>query len=210
MQKWEKFLLICLFILAIIGCFIGFILAESGLGEVKILADIDLSNLLAFIILAVVVACAIFDTYETLQSKTQLGSNKFEVTINGENKFRNALIFFALVTIFEFGVLLYSIDIQILPLFFISLILTYLFVMHNKINNGIGENGILYWGIYHNWSDIKSHNIENEGLLEINIVNSFFGFEYNYMIQFNLEENDKQEIENFLIEKLSIIDNQLN
>lgn len=207
MQKWEKFLLISLFILALLGSFTGFSIAKSGLGEVKVLANINLFNLLALILLVIVIACAIFDTYETFESKKQFGTSKFELILNTRNRFRNALIFLALATTLEFGVFLYSIDVQILPLFFISLILTLIFAFHSSINNGIGENGILHWGIYHNWADVQSHNVVDETLLELNVINNFFCFEYNYIIKFDFHKKDKQEIEKFLSEKLCVIDN---
>ncbi len=208
MQKWEKFLLISLFILAILGGFIGFAITASGLGEVKVLANIDLSNLLALILLGIVVACAIFDTYETFESKKQFGTSQFELILNTRNRFRNALIFLGLTTILEFFVFLYSIDLQILPLFFISLILTLIFAYHSTINNGISENGILHWGIYHNWDDVQSHNIIGETLLELSVINSFFCFEYNCIIKFDFDEKDKQEIEKFLSEELCDVTNQ--
>lgn len=207
MQKWEKFLIISLFILALLGSFIGFASTESGLGEVKVLANIDLSNLLELILLVIVIACAIFDTYETFESKKQFGTSKFELILNTRNRFRNALIFLALATTLEFSIFLYSIDVQILPLFFISLILTLIFAFHSSVNNGISENGILHWGIYHNWDDVLSHNVTNETLLELNVINNFFCFEYNYVIKFDFHEKDKQEIEKFLSEKLCVIDN---
>lgn len=208
MQKWEKFLLISLFILAILGGFIGFALTKSGLGELKVLANINLSNLLALVLLAIVVACGVFDTYETLESKKKFGTSKFELILNTRNRFRNALIVLALVTLLEFDAFLYSFDFQLLPLFFISIILTLIFAFHSTINNGINQDGILHWGIYHNWDDVQSHNITNDTLLEINVINNFFGFEYNYVIKFDFNEKDKQEIEKYLTERVSVIDNQ--
>lgn len=208
MQKWEKFLLISLFILAILGGLIGFAITESGIGEMKVLTNIDVSSLLALILLTIVITCAIFDTYETFESQKQFGTAKFEVTLNTRNRFRNVLIFLALVTIFEFGAFLYSIDIEILPSLFITLILNLIFAFHSMINNAIGENGILHWGIYHSWNDIKSHNIENENLLEMNVINNFFCFEYNCVIKFDFDEKDKEDIEKFLVDKLCGMDNQ--
>lgn len=208
MQKWEKFLLISLFLLAIIGGFIGFAINESGIGEMKVLANTNISSLVAFILLVIVIACAIFDIYETFESKTEFGTTKFEVTLNTRNRFRNILIFLSLIAIFEFGAFLYSLDTQILPSFFITLILTFIFAFHNRVNNGINENGVLHWGIYHSWNDIKSHNIENENLLKLTVLNKFFCLEYNYAIKFNFFEKDKIDIEKFLAEKLYFIYNQ--
>lgn len=210
MQKWEKFLLVSLFILAILGSFIGFAITQFRLGEVKVLANINLATLSELFFLVIVVACGIFDTYETLESKKQFGTSKFELILNTRNRFRNALIFLALVTLLEFDVFLYSIDFQILPLFFISLILTLIFAFHSTINNGIGENGILYWGFYYNWDDVQSHNIVDEKLLELNVINNFFTLKYSYKIKFNFDEKDRQEIEKFLTERLAIPDKQLN
>lgn len=208
MEKWEKFLLISLFILAILGGLMGFTITESGIGKMKVLANIDISNLITLISLIIVIACTIFDIYETFDSKKQFGVSKFEVTLNIRNKFRNILIFLALILLFEFGVFLYSIDLQILPLFCITLILTLIFAIHSMLNNGIGENGVLHWGIFHSWNDITFFSMKDENLLKLSVVNNFFCFKYNYVIKFDFDETENEDIEKFLTEKLCIVDNK--
>jgi len=74
--------------------------------------------------------------------------------------------------------------------------------LHYKANNGISENGILHWGIYHNWNDVKSYKIENETLLVMNILSKSFGFKYNNEIKFNFDREFKDNIESFLAERL--------
>jgi len=91
---------------------------------------------------------------------------------------------------------------HILPLCFITLILILLLVFHNRGDNGISENGILYCGIFHSLDDIESYKVEDELLLEINIVVDFFWFKYNNLVKFNFDEKDKDGIEFFLAERL--------
>lgn len=202
MQKWEKFLLASLFILAILGCLLGFAITKTGIGEVKVLADIDLFGLIELILLIIVVICTIFDIYETYEIKNQFCNTEFKVIMNTKNRFRNILIFLVLLSVFELGTFLKSIDMYMLPLFFITLILTYMFAFHNKLANCINDNGILYWGIYYSWEDVKSYKIKNQILLEMNIINNFFSFEYNNIIKLNFAEEDKAAIEEFITKKL--------
>lgn len=208
MQKWEKFLLISLIILGILGGGIGFIITESGFGDMKVLDNIDIFGLLELILSIIVIGCASFDVYETYESKKEFGDTKFKVAINTKNRLKNISIFLILINAFELGVFINSLDIYILPLFFITITLTFLFAFHNRIDNGISDNGILHWGIYHNWEDIKSHNIENETLLKIDVINNFFGFEYINIIKFDFDSSEKTNIEKFLTEKSNDISKQ--
>jgi len=202
MQKWEKNLLIILLILAILGALLGFAITKSEIGQVKFLANIDIFGFMELALLIISIVCAIFDIYEIHSSKNQLGTSKFNLIITTRNRFRNLLILFILIIIFELAVFIYSTDMYILPLFFITLILILLLVLHNRVDNGINENGILYCGIFHSLDDIESYKVEDELLLEMNIVVDFFWFKYNNLVKFNFDEKDKDGIEVFLAEKL--------
>lgn len=203
MQKWEKLLLISLFILAILGGLIGFIMNKSGIGDIKVLINLDIFSLLELILLIIVVGCTTFDVYETYKSKKQFGNIKFNITLNVRNKLRTILFCLIFISFFEFILFLISIDLYMLPLFFITLSLILIFIFHNKINNGINDYGILHWGIFHNWEDVKSYNIENDKLLKIKITNSILGFEYNNILKFDFDINQRTDIEKFLTRKLN-------
>ena len=91
---------------------------------------------------------------------------------------------------------------MLLPLCFMILIITLIQGFHYKAANGIGENGILHWGIYHSWNDVKSYKIENETVLEMNVLCKSCGFKYNNEIKFDFDKKDKDDIERFLAERL--------
>lgn len=202
MQKWRKVLLVGLLIMSIIGGLIGFAMGKSGIGEVKVWANIDMFSLFMLILLMIMVVCMIVDIYGIHKSKKQFGHAKFNVMIKTRKRSRNILIFLVLDTIFIFGMLLKSSDMHMLPLGGMVLIITLIQGLHYKASNGINEDGILYWGIYHSWNDIKSYKIENETLLEMNVLSKSCGFEYNNEIKFNFDKKDKADIEEFLVERL--------
>ena len=202
MQKWEKNLLIILLILTILGVLLGFAITKSEIGQVKFLANIDILGFIELALSLISIVCAILDIYEMHSSRNQLGTSKFNLIITTKNRLRNLLIFFAVIMILELAVFINSDDMHILPLCFITLILILLLVFHNRGDNGISENGILYCGIFHSLEDIESYKVEDELLLEINIVVDFFWFKYNNLVKFNFDEKDKDGIEFFLSERL--------
>lgn len=71
-----------------------------------------------------------------------------------------------------------------------------------RVDNGIGENGILHWGEYHSWNDVKSYKFENEKIIEMDVVSKLFGFKYNNEIKFEFDKKDRDDIERFLVERL--------
>ncbi|MCD2346171.1 DUF5673 domain-containing protein [Clostridium guangxiense] len=73
---------------------------------------------------------------------------------------------------------------------------------HYRAGNGIGENGILSFGVYHSWKDVKSYEIQNETLLEMNVLIKSCGFRYDNKIKFDFDKKGKNDIEIFLSEKL--------
>jgi len=202
MQKWRKVLLVSLFIMAIIDGLIGFAMAKSGIGKVKVFANIDMFSLIMLILLIFIVVCMTLDIHGIFKSKNQFGPAKFKVMIKTRKRLRNVLIFLVLDTICEFGIFLYSTDMHMLPLCFIILLFTLIQIFHYKVDNGIGENGILHWGVYHSWTDVKSYKIDNEPSLEINILSKSFGFKYKNKIKFDFDKKDKDNIERFLAERL--------
>ena len=202
MQKWQKVLLITIFISAILGTFIGSTMTKSGIGEIKIWSDLDIFGFLELILLLISIVCSILDIYETYESKNEFGTVKFKIMIHAQNRLDNILISLVLITIFELVALFTSSDMHIIPLLLITIILTFMLIFHNRVNNGINENGILYCGIYHNWEDVKSYKFENETLLELNILIDFLWFDYNNIIKFTFENTDKEAIEKLLAERL--------
>lgn len=46
------------------------------------------------------------------------------------------------------------------------------------------------------------YKIQNETLLEMNVLAELCGFKYDNKIKFNIDKNDKNDIEIFLSEKL--------
>jgi uncharacterized membrane protein YobD (UPF0266 family) len=202
MQKWRKIVLIFALIMAIIGGIIGFSMEKSGMGKVKVLGNLDVFSIFMFSLLVFMVVCVTFDIYRINKGKKQFGNTKFEVTLKTRKRLRNVLIFFIVDTIFEFILFVTSIDMHILPACFMILLLTLMWGMHYIIGDGISENGILHWGTYHSWSDIKSYKIENETLLVMNILSKSLGFKYNNEIKFDFNREFKDDIESFLAEKL--------
>ncbi|EKQ51593.1 MULTISPECIES: DUF986 family protein [unclassified Clostridium] len=202
MQKWEKYLLIILFILGILGSLIGFTLTKSGIGNLEIFNNIDIFSFLELFLLALANACAIFDIYETYEGRNELGPVMFNITLSNKDKLRYVLIFLIFINIFEFGVFLYSPDAYIPPLLCMTMLLTFIIAFHNKAGNVIGENGVLHWGIYYSWEDIESLNIETDTLLKVNLINVFFAFEYTHIVKFDFTKSDKEELKNFLDSKL--------
>ncbi|MFT8348802.1 hypothetical protein [Clostridium saccharoperbutylacetonicum] len=202
MQKWQKVFLIILFILASLGAIIGFIMTYSGFGEINVFAEIDILGFSELILLFVAIICGIVDIYEIYDCIKLFGARKFKLILTTQNRLNYILVFFAAISFLEFGELITSKDMHLLPLLFITLILTILFIFHIKSENGISDDGIIYCGIYHNLNDIKSYRIINNTILELNILINFFWFEYTNIIKFNLSEGDKNNVENFLAKKM--------
>lgn len=202
MQEWRKVLLVGLFIMSIIGGLIGFFMAKSGMGKVNIWADVDVFTIFMLILLAIAFISIIIDIYRMHKSKIKFGYVKFKLMIKTRKRARNIFIFLILDTIFIFGLFLNSPTMHMFPLVVMILIQTFMHGLHYKANNGISENGILHWGIYHNWNDVKSYKIENETLLVMNILSKSFGFKYNNEIKFNFDRELKDDIESFLSERV--------
>lgn len=202
MQKWRKALFVVFFIMIIIGVIIGFAMGKSGVGKVKVLGNLDVFSIFMFSLLAFMIGCVVFDIYTIHKGKKQFGNTKFKVTLKTRKRLRNVLIFFILDTIFEFILFFTSIDMHILPVCFMILLLTLMWGIHYIAGDGISENGILHWGTYHSWSDIKSYKIETGTLLEMNILSKSFGIKYNNEIKFNFNSELKDDIESFLAERL--------
>lgn len=203
MQKWRKYLLLYIFIMSIIGGLIGFAMAKSGIGKVKIFPNMDMFTLFMLIILLIMIVCLIVDIIKIRKSKKQFGSEKFKITIHTRKRLRNVLIFLVVDTIFIFGIVLCSDDIHMLPLGFMMLILTSIQGSHYRIPNGISENGILYYGVYFSWNKVKDYEITGETLIEMNIVDKALGLiKYNNKIKFDFDKKDKDNIERFLIDML--------
>ncbi|WP_238916738.1 hypothetical protein [Clostridium sp. YIM B02555] len=202
MQKWQKVFLVILFILAFLGAIIGFIMTYSGFGQINVFAEIDILGFFELILLFVAIICGIVDIYEIYDCIKLFGAKKFKLVLTTKNRLNYILVFFAAISLLEFGELITSKDMHLLPLLFITLILTTLFIIHVRSENGLSDNGIIYCGIYHNLADIKSYRIINNTILELNILINFFWFEYTNIIKFNLSEGDKNNVENFLTKKM--------
>ena len=202
MQKWRKVLIAVLFVMSIIGGVIGFVMAKSGIGKLNIWADVDVFTLFMLILLVIAFIGIIIDVYGMHKSKIKFGYAKFELMIKTRKRLRNIFIFLIIDTIFVLGLFLDSPTMHMFPMVVIILIQTFMHGIHYKVNNGISENGILHWGIYHNWNDVKSYKIENETLLEMNVLSKVFGFKYNNEIKFNFDRELKDDIESFLSERV--------
>lgn len=202
MQKWREILLVITFIMAIIGGLIGFFMAKYGIRKMKVLVNIDMLIIFMLILLMIMVICVIVDIYRIYKSKKQFGTAKFKVMMKTRKRLRNVLIFLVLDTIFIFGIFLDSPDMHSLSLCFIMLLLTLMQGLHYRVGNGIGENGVLHYGVYHSWNDVKSYEIGDETLLEMNVISKSCGFKYNNKIKFNFNKKDKADMERFLAERL--------
>lgn len=204
MQKWRKVFLVLFFMAVIIGGFVGFAMAKYKVAEIKVFGNMNVLELFMLALLAIVVIIMIVDIHNTYKSKKQFGYAKFKLIPSARKRLRNVLIFLIIDTIFIFGVFLIvpDMDIDPFPLCFMMLILTLIQGFHYRAGNGIGENGVLSFGVYHSWQDVKSYEIQNETSLEMNVLIKSCGFKYNNKIKFDLDKKDKNDIEIFLSEKL--------
>jgi hypothetical protein len=202
MQKWKKAALAFILVMAIIGGLIGAAMGKSGVGRMKILGELDVLSIFMLSLLVFMVDCLVLDIFKILQGKKKFRSLKFEVTLKTRKSLRNVLILFILGTIFGFILFFTSIDMHMLPVCFMAFILTLMLAIHYIVGDGISENGILYLGTYHNWSEITSYKVENEVLLEMNLLSRVLGFKYNNRIKFYFDREFKEHIESFLAEKL--------
>lgn len=204
MQKSRKIFIVLLFIAVIIGGFVGFAMGKYKLAEIKVLGSLDVFGLFMLVLLIIVFIIMIADIYNTYKSKKQFGYAKFKLIPSARKRTRNALIFLAIDTIFIFGIFLIvpDMDMGLLPLCFMMSILTLIQWVHYRAGNGIGENGILSFGVYHSWKDVKSYKIENETSLEMNVLIKSCGFKCDNKIKFDFDKVDKDHIEMFLSEKL--------
>lgn len=144
----------------------------------------------------------IVDIYNIYKSKKQFGCAKFKLMPSTRKGLKNVLIFLAIDTMFIFGIFFIVSDMDLFPLCIIMLILTLMQGGHYRAGNGIGENGILSFGVYHSWKDVKSYEIQNETLLEMKVLIKSCGFKYDNKIKFDFDKKDKDYIEMFLSEKL--------
>lgn len=204
MQKSRKVFFVFFFITVIIGGFVGFAMAKYKVDKIKVLGSLDVFGLFMLALLIIVFIIMIVDIYNTYKSKKQFGYAKFELIPSAKKRTRNALIFLAIDTIFIFGIFLIvpDMDMGLLPLCFMMLILTLIQGVHYRAGNGIGENGILNFGVYHSWKDVKSYKIQNETSIEMNVLIKSCGFKCDSKIKFDFDKMDKNDIEMFLLEKV--------
>jgi|GEM_PF-1953787 len=204
MQKWRRGFFILFFIVVIIGGFVGFFMGKYNVTKIKVLGSMDVLEFFMLALLTIVVIIMIIDIHNTYKSKKQFGYAKFKLIPSARKRLRNVLIFLIIDTIFIFGVFLIvpDMDMDPFPLCFMMLILTLIQGVHYRAGNGIGESGILSFGIYHSWQDVKSYKFENETSLEMNVLIKSCGFKYNNKIKFDFDKNDRDNIEMFLSEKV--------
>lgn len=204
MQKNRKGFYILFFIVVIIGGFVGFFMGKYNVTKIKVLGSMDVLEFFMLILLIIVVIIMIIDIHNTYKSKKQFGYARFKLIPCARKRLRNVLIFLIIDTIFIFGVFLIvpDMDMDPFPLCFMMLILTLIQWGHYRAGNGIGESGILSFGIYHSWQDVKSYEIQNETLLQMNVLIKSCGLKYYNKIKFDFDKKDKNDIEIFLSEKL--------
>lgn len=204
MQKWRKVFLVFLFIAAIIGGVVGFAMAKYKMFKIKVLGSFDVFGLFMLGLLVIVFIIMIVDIYNIYKSKKQFGYAEFKLIPSARKRIRNVLIFLIVDTIFIFGTFLIvpDIDMTTFPLCFMMLILTLIHGIHYRAGNGLGENGVLSFGVFHSWLDVKSYKIKNETSLEMNVLIKSCGFKYYNKIKFDLDKKDKYNIEMFLSERL--------
>ncbi|WP_297420294.1 hypothetical protein [Clostridium sp.] len=198
MPKLRKVLFIISFISMLIGGFVGFFMVKSGVGKIRVIADIDIFSIFMLFLLIIVTISAIYDVYKISKSQKQFGITKFTVIPNTRNRSRNILVFLILDTILVFAISLISREYKTLPLAFIVLISTIISGLHGFGNNGINENGVMYCGVYYSWSNIKYCRVESETLLEIIVSRKLYGRRWDDIIKFNFDSKHKDDINNFL------------
>lgn len=203
MQKRSKVVFIIIFIASIIGGIIGFAMGKSGVGKIKVATDIEVFDIFMLSLLTICVIASIYDVYKIYKSKKQFGITKFIVMSSKRKRSRNLLIFLILDTLLIFIISLISRDYKTLPLGFICLIMTVISGLHGLVKNGIGENGVMYCGVYYNWKDIKYGKVENETLIEMIVANKLFGKKYDNIIKFNFDPKEKDNINSFFLEKIN-------
>jgi hypothetical protein len=153
------------------------------------------------VLLLVVIVCLFIDILGIRKNKNKFGTALYQVEMKTKKRFRFVLIFIFIITIFEFVNYFIAADIHLLPLCFMALAASVMFWIHNIVRNGINENGIMYWGGFHGWQDIKSYKIENDKILELDVIGKVFGIKYNNKVQLCINFNDKEDIEKLLVEK---------
>jgi hypothetical protein len=82
------------------------------------------------------------------------------------------------------------------------LFLALMYGVHNSIKDGLGENGILYWGAFHGWNEVNSYLFENDVLLKMKISQKKFGLKFNNEIKLIINPKEKDDIVRFLEEKI--------
>lgn len=203
MKKRNKVVLIIIFIASVIGGIIGFAMGKSGIGKIKVIADVDVFNIFMLCLLVICVIASVYDVCKIYKSKKQFGITKFIVIPSTRKRSRNFFVFLILDTMLVFAISLSSGDYKTLTSGFMCLTMTIISGLHGFGKNGIGENGVLYCGVYYTWQKIKYGKVENETLIEIIAANKLFGKKYDNIIRFNFDSKEKASINSFFLEKIN-------
>lgn len=97
-----------------------------------------------------------------------------------------------------------KIDAHIMMLLYYPTPIIFLYVYHNIEKEGLGEEGVYYWGDVLTWDKVLRYNFKEDKLI-LTISKRSFGKIEKYEILFIVNGNDKIEIEEFLCEKGELI-----
>ncbi|QAA32541.1 DUF986 family protein [Clostridium manihotivorum] len=193
MSKWKKRLLILLSLIFLAGIIPGIVISKL---ETK--GQSNIFKILALIFSSIAFVCLMWDIISTIMIRKDIGESKFKLVAKTKKGLKAMLLFFIILFFIELLIVIFSKDISNLPLCILMLMLVANQAFHFASENCIVENGIINWGVYHRWENIRKYKIGDNCLVEFDITKKGLGVELENRASFYCNEEEKEAVEEFL------------
>ena len=197
MSKWKRVLLISMFFIFLTGLLVGITMEQTA----AIKGESNIFEIVKLIFLIIAAICLAWDMINALMMRKSLGERKFKLVATTRKGLKAVLVVFIILFISNLLILIISKDISSLPVCIFMLMAFANQAFHYVSENSIGENGIINWGIYHNWDNIKKYKIGDNCLVEFDITKKGLGMDLENRASFYCNEEEKEAIGEFLKEK---------
>lgn len=193
MSKWKKNLLILGSFIFLAGVIPGIVISKLATK-----GQSNIFKIVALIFSSIAMVCIMWDIISTVMMRKNLGESKFKLVAKTQKGLKAMLIFFIVLFFIELFISVFSEDISSLPLCILMLMLVANQAFHFLSENCIGENGIINWGVYHSWENIRNYKIGDNCLVEFDITKKGLGIELENTASFYCDEEQQKDIEEFL------------
>lgn len=191
MQKWRAVLFVFLGIFTILGFGIGILFVRTGIGSIKI-SRINLFDVFELVCLGAMSICVAFDLTKINRDRKKFGRLKNDINNLYAGRTRIGTIALLCLVIFEVVNFAFKPTLMLFLMIFVVAELALMFIYHDIQRSGVNENGILFWGVYYPWKQIKGYTEKAPDQINIVLRQKITGtkFENKIWIKVKNEEYD--------------------